>query len=71
MRGWGGTQKPKAWMTAGTGRLVNVIRGAEVEEGSIEQQWKRWGELLTPEFVQFVKTTKFVLFLCPGCQQHI
>jgi hypothetical protein len=76
IRGWAGDPKPQDWMTAGCGRKLVAVEKQKAEvkassESDIEREWTKWGEVLTEEFVAYVRSTKFLLFVCPHCSAHI
>jgi hypothetical protein len=72
MRGWGGEQEPEDWMVVGTGSKLEVVGRQEstisIDGKDIEEEWGDWEEELSREFVQYVRRTKFVNYICPQCQ---
>lgn len=74
MRGCGG-DVGRDWMIVGSGKKLKAIKKYKVKietsSGDIEEEWKNWGTLLSPEFVGFVKTSKFIRYLCSNCLGHI
>lgn len=78
-RGWAGDHQglpPQDWMTVGCGRKQQAVRQLKdraivISEGEVEKEWKWWREKLSKEYIEYVRTTKFLLFLCPCCSSHI
>lgn len=73
MRGWDGREDADNWSTVGTGLYLAKVAGlqAEVETGDLDKEWEKWGELLSPEFVDFVRDGGFERFECRGCGASI
>jgi hypothetical protein len=77
LRGWGGNPDAEDWLTVGTGRKLEAIKSQKEKERisassrDIEEEWKGWTALLSEEFINYVRTTKFIRFRCPSCQSFI
>jgi hypothetical protein len=76
MRGCGGYKPVGKWVTVGTGINLELIRMKEKEIGfenfeDTEKEWKIWEEILTKEFVSYLRGNKFIYYLCPHCNSHI
>ena len=75
LRGWNGSSEIPDWMTVGSGRKLQAVEEFldlhNMESMDIEAQWARWAELLTLEFVQFVRNTTFIQYKCPKCLTNI
>jgi hypothetical protein len=67
-RGWDGNHDAEDWMMVGTGRKLEAVRadrGVAATSANLEDEWKRWSDLLSPEFVQHVRGRTFIRYLCP------
>lgn len=76
MRGWNGSSKPQNWMTVGSGRKVeavmpNMDKILAESKGDVEEEWNGWARLLSAEYVDFVRRTKFIFHPCPECSNYI
>jgi hypothetical protein len=75
VRGWGGRSEAHDWMTVGSGRKLQAVKEAadqiSWEHVGIETQWAKWADMLSLEFVQFVRNTRFSWYQCPKCLSRI
>jgi hypothetical protein len=75
MRGWGGDRQAEDWMTVGSGRKLEAVETEEekitIKGKNVEEEWKEWADLLSEEFMQYARRTKFIRFVCPRCLSHI
>jgi hypothetical protein len=73
LRGWDGNHEAEDWMTVGSGRKLESIGRLRDEMMSLgaEEEWQAWSEHLSPEFVHYARTNRFIRFLCPHCRRHI
>lgn len=85
-RGWSGDSDDHKirWMTVGTGNLHREVIARQnevaVEGRGLEEQWEDWAriatleadpQVLTPELIDYARTTKFQHFICPHCEAII
>jgi len=75
LRGWDGNPDAKDWMTVGTGRKLAAVQCKKEKlsegHGDIEEEWKEWSTVLSKDFVEYAKTSKFQMFRCPSCSKFI
>lgn len=69
LRGWNGNHDAEDWLTVGSGRKIAGIKAFESRISS--DDWDEWSKLLSPEFVNYVRCTKQIRYLCPKCSSHI
>jgi hypothetical protein len=74
LRGAGG-KLLQDWMTVGSGRKLEAVkaRKKKLEQASrdIDDGWGQWDDVLSEEFVNYARETKFIRFLCPSCTAFI
>jgi hypothetical protein len=71
-----GEESLQDWMTVGSGRKLEAIKARKEklkqDSRDIEEEWGRWDDVLSPEFVKYAREKKFIRFLCPrGCSPFI
>ena len=63
------------WMIVGCGRKLAAAKELADQItpscDDIDEEWHKWADLLTLEFVQFVRHTKFARYKCPECSLGI